>query len=165
MLERVFLLSLVISLAACGGNILVDAAGSTTGGTSTSGVGGAATTSSSSQASSSTSGMGGAATTSSSGAGGAPACLKPGLEQLPAVPSALKVCNTAADCMEHDVIVCCGGLAVAFAAAETAAFKAYAAACFHPALCNCAGPLHAEDGKTGNIQLECAGGLGMTYVP
>jgi hypothetical protein len=32
-------------------------------------------------------------------------------------------------------------------------------------LCGCEGPLRAEDGKSGNIQLECLNGLCMTYVP
>jgi hypothetical protein len=151
MLERPFLFVSALSLAACGGNVVVDGLGSTA----------------SSTGSGASSGSGGApGATGSTGAGGATACLGPGaVGGLPAVPPALKACATVADCTMHDVDFCCGSLAVGVATAESAAYAAYAAMCFKPPPCGCAGPLRAEDGKMGNVELECAGGLCMSYVP
>jgi hypothetical protein len=125
-------------LAACGGNVVVDGDGGVT-----------------ASSSSSSTGTGGAPTTGSC-LGGSPR----------AFPPYMKACSTVGDCTTQDIYDCCTTYEVGVASSQLQAFNLYEGVCENGLpKCGCASPPVAEDGKTGNIQVECQGGQCLTYVP
>jgi hypothetical protein len=136
----------LILVAACGGNVIVDQAPA--------GAGGA--TSSASTSTSSTSGTGGA-------------CPDGGMP----IPAQLKSCTTQADCTQQLIYVdCCGRQeAIGVSASQVEAFQAFEKAC-NPVVPTCAcdpGLTLAEDGQSvppdAAIQVACSSGLCSTFVP
>ena len=127
----------MVLVAACGGKVVVDAAAG-----------------------------GGGAGGSASGAGGSTSdagvtCLGGG----GAAPDGFKACSSDADCTLGIWTACCGDYLLGVAKDELDAFEAYEHACNHGPLCNCGGPSHAEDGKTGMVAVSCQMGRCMSFVP
>lgn len=122
-------------LAACGGNVVVDASTGTGGATGT----GAST------------GTGGATTTT--------ACFT----SPSTFPQAYKACVSVGDCTQQEIPTCCTTYVVGVAAASLSAFNAYEAACVNAPECDCLAPPMAENGLKSNIQVECQDGLCMTF--